>query len=699
MAGKEEEPRTPRVGVYVCHCGTNIAATVAVEEVAEFAGGLPCVAVARDYQYMCSEPGQELIKRDILEEGLERVVVASCSPRMHEPTFRNACEEAGLNRYCFEMANIREQCAWVHSERTERAEATEKAKDLVAAAVARAALLEPLARKRVGVVPRALVVGGGVSGIFAALEIADKGFETFLVEREPSVGGRMAQLDKTFPTLDCSACILTPKMVELERHKNIHLLTYSEVVEVGGYFGNYKVRVRRKPRFVDERKCTGCGECAEVCRLRGRVPNEFEEGLAKRSAIYVPFPQAVPLVYTVDADHCLYLTKGKCGESPSCAEACPTDAIDFGQAGRRAGGSVGAGGGARERKGAREGKKEELEEVELELEVGTIVVATGFELLKPPKKFGYEYDEVLTGLEFERLSVASGPTGGKILVNGKEPKEVVFVSCVGSRSRKPGEAEYCSRVCCMYLAKQAHLVKEKIPSARVRVIYNDMRAFGKGFEEFYERVKAEGVEYVRKELEDEVEVVKTEEQKDKVRVRTRVEGEKTETEIEADLVVLANAVVPRRDAEELAKILKISRSTDGFFLEAHPKLRPVDTTTDGVFIAGCCQSPKDIPDSVAQAVGAAVRATIPLMRGEVEVEPLVAVVNEEVCVGCGTCEAVCPFDALSLEAGGRGSGGKMQVNEVVCKGCGSCGSACPSGAISMRHFKDEQIFAQLDAVV
>ena len=400
---------TIRTGVYICHCGVNIAAAVDVKAVAEFAEGLPSVVIARDYQYMCSDPGQELIKSDIKDLGLNRVVVASCSPRMHEPTFRNACADAGLNPYCFEMANIREQCAWVHHKG-----ATEKAKALVASAVAKAALLEPLERKKVGVIPRALVIGGGVTGIYTALEIADKGFETYLVEKEPSIGGHMAQLDKTFPTLDCSACILTPKMVEVARHKNIQLLSYSEVKEVNGYIGNYKVKIRKKPRYVDEAKCTGCGECANACRLHGIIPNEFDMGLSKRAARYIPFPQAVPLVYTVDPDRCIYLTKGKCGKSPACVDACPADAIDFDQ-------------------------KEE----ELEVEVGTIVVATGYEMLDPAERpeYGYKYAEVLTGLEFERLSVASGPTGGRIIINGKEPKEVVFISCVGSRERRRENGE------------------------------------------------------------------------------------------------------------------------------------------------------------------------------------------------------------------------------------------------------------------
>ena len=633
------EIEEPRIGVYICHCGVNIAATVDVAEVADFAAGLPGVVVARHYQYMCSDPGQELIKSDIKEFGLNRVVVASCSPRMHEPTFRKACEDAGMNPYCFEMANIREQCAWVHADVRS---ATDKAKDLVASAVSKVALLAPLERKKVGVIPRTLVIGGGISGIYAALEVADKGFETYLVEREPSIGGHMAQLDKTFPTLDCSSCILTPKMVEVARHKNIHLLTYSEVEEVNGYIGNYRVKIRNKPRYVDEHKCTGCGECTSACRLRGRIAAEFEMGLAKRSAIYIPFPQAVPAVYTVDAEECLYITKGKCGKSPACVDACPADAIDFSQ-----------------------------KEREMEIEVGTIIVATGYELLDVSQlpEYGYKYEEVLTGLEFERLSVASGPTGGKIVINGKEPKEVVFISCVGSRERereKEPELEprigtpYCSRVCCMYIAKQAHLIREKVPDAHVWVIYNDVRAFGKGFEEFYNRVSEEGVEYIRKELEEPVRVEKEEESG--VVVRTRSSDGRT-IEIKADLVVLATAIVPAKGTEELARILKLTRSEDGFFMEAHPKLRPLDTFTDGIFVAGCCQSPKDIPDSVAQAVGAAMRASIPLMQGEVEIEPLVAEVDVSLCTGGGICEAI-----------------------------------CPSGAISIRHLRDKQIYAQIERI-
>ena len=646
-----------KIGVYVCQCGINIAATVDVEKVAEQIGTHPDVAVSRFYKYMCSDPGQELIRKDIKEMKLDRVVVASCSPRMHEPTFRNVLEEAGLNPYCFEMVNIREHCSWVH---VDKEKATAKAMELVTGAVARAAFLEPLEKKEVSVIPKALVIGGGIAGIQAALEIAEKGFKTYLVERNPSIGGRMAQLDKTFPTLDCSACILTPKMVDVARHPNIELLTYSEIESVEGYIGNFKVKVKKKPRYVDIEKCVGCGLCAESCRLHGRVPNEFDMNMSKRSAIYVPFPQAVPLKYTIDPEYCISLRTGKCGDHALCVEACgDREAIDFNQ-----------------------------EEEIVEIEVGTIVVATGYDLFDPKKKpeYGYgEYDNVVTGLEFERLVSASGPTEGHIEINGKEPKKVVFIQCVGSRDKEGNE--YCSRVCCMYTAKQAHMVRDKIPNSELIVYYTDVRAFGKGFEEFYNRIQGEDITYRRRELDDPIEVKK---KGDKVVVKA-----KGHPDIDADLVVLATGIVPREDSKEFVRVLNINRSADGFLLEAHPKLRPVDTFTEGIFLAGCCQSPKDIPDAVAQASGAAVRASQPLAQGKVVVEAISSVIDEDLCSGCRTCEQMCAYSALEFDSENK----VMKVNDVMCKGCGSCASACPSGAITMRHFDMKQILAQIGGML
>jgi heterodisulfide reductase subunit A len=645
-----------KIGVYVCQCGINIAHTVDTERVVELVNNLKDVTIARDYKYMCSDPGQELIKKDIKDLKLDRVVVASCSPRMHEPTFRAVLEEAGLNPYFFEMVNLREQCSWVHEDKEV---ATLKAVGLIEGAVARATFLEPLEKKEVPVTPKALVVGGGIAGIQAALEIAEKGYKVYLVERTPSIGGRMAQLDKTFPTLDCSACILTPKMVDVARHPNIELLTYSEVVSVDGYIGNFKVKIKKKPRYVDFEKCVGCGACAEACRLHNRIDSEFDMNMAKRSAIYVPFPQAVPLKYTIDPDKCITLRTGKCGDHELCVEACERNAIDFNQ-------------------------KEEF----VDVEVGTIVVATGFDLFDPKRKpeYGYgDYDNVITGLEFERMVSASGPTGGHIEINAKEPKSVVFIQCVGSRDKQTNE--YCSRVCCMYTAKQAHMVKEKIPNANLIIYYTDVRAFGKGFEEFYNRVQGEGITYRRRDLADEIKINKKGD-----RVVVKANGH---PDVEADLVVLATGIEPRKDTKEFSRILNINQSADGFLLEAHPKLRPVDTFTDGIFLAGCCQSPKDIPDAVAQASGAAIRAAEPLAAGKVEVEAISANIDEDLCSGCRICEDLCAYSALEFDEKDK----VMRVNDVMCKGCGSCASACPTGAILMRHFDMKQLLAQIRGLI
>jgi heterodisulfide reductase subunit A-like polyferredoxin len=1209
-----------RIGVYVCECGINIAATVDVEKVAEHAKKLPYVVASRYYKYMCSDPGQELIKKDIKELKLDRVVVASCSPRMHEPTFRTAIVEADLNEYCLEMVNIREQCSWVHKNRDE---ATEKAKSLVQSAVFKVGLLKPLEKKTVDVTPTALVVGGGIAGIQAALDIGNMGFKTYLVEKTPSIGGRMAQLDKTFPTMDCSACILTPKMVDVARHCNVELLTYSEIESVEGYVGNFKVKVRKKPRYIDVDKCTGCGECFNGCPVE--MPNEFDEGQGTRHAIYTPFPQAVPLKATIDKrgmhpcrDACpagvgapgyvtlvgrgkfyealrvikkrlpfpsicgrichrpcenvctradlddpiqiahikrfvgdlelkipaieippietraekiaiigggpagltcahdlalkgyhvsifeaapvlggmmrfgipafrlpkeilereisdilalgvqvhlntalgkdltmqdlfnrgfksiflsvgaqkgkkmnipgedlngvfqaidflkeinlgrvitsslveinedLCLACGKCAEvcyygviktktdeknpkkqTPQiykkylcrgcgkCASVCPSKAIKLSgfrdiapkigkkvlvigggnaaldtarsairlgandvsilyrrtreempaepdweidetekegvkleylvaptkvigskeghvkevecirmqlldekdSSGRRkikpipgsefkiktdsiilaigqevdtgflskeidlemtnwsskkvdpvafpksgfddlkltkwdtinsdpvtletnikgvfSGGDAvwGAGtvieaiGAGKEAaisidryindKDLREDREEKPEiakpsveglkkkhmvpmkylpvkervknfkEVELgyseeeaieearrclncggcsecyecvntceagaichdmkeeivELDVGAIVVATGFDLYDPTQKLEYAYGKsknVITGLEFERLVSASGPTEGHIELNGKEPKKVVFIQCVGSRDKEGNE--YCSRVCCMYTAKQAHMVRDKIPDSDLTIYYTDVRAFGKGFEEFYNRVKGENINYRRRELDDPIKV----EQKD----AKAVVKAKGHPDIEADLVVLAAGLVPRNDSKELARILNINQSADGFYLEAHPKLRPVDTFTDGIFLAGCCQSPKDVPDTVAQASGAASRASDILSKKKLEIEATIATVNEDLCRGCGFCVEVCPYKAIELVEKDR-FGHKVlvaQVNEALCKGCGSCAAACLNQAIGHLGFTDGQILSMIKAL-
>jgi heterodisulfide reductase subunit A2 len=649
---KIETSEEPKIGVYVCHCGINIGGVVDIEAVKDYAATLPNVVVAEEYKYFCSDPGQEKIQNDIKEKGLNRVVVAACSPRLHEPTFRRCVAEAGLNPFLFEFANLREQDSWVHMDEPEAA--TEKAKDLTRMAVAKARLLEALESETVQVTKSAMVIGGGVAGIQSALDLADMGFKTYLVERTPTIGGRMAQLDKTFPTLDCSMCILAPKMVDAGKHENIELLAYAEVKDVEGYIGNFKVTVEKKPRYIDEELCVGCGSCSDVCPIE--IPNYFDEGIGMVKAAYIPFPQAVPLLATIDKEYCI-----ECG---LCNTACERGAVQHDQ-----------------------------QPEQIELDIGTIIVATGYDQFDANEKLEYGYADnsnVITGLEIERMINASGPTEGHVLKpsDGKHPKSVAFVLCVGSRDEKVGN-EYCSRVCCMHSMKNAQLIKDHEPDTEVTIYYMDIRAFGKGFEEFYKRSQEKyGIKFVRGRP---AAILGNPDETLTVRAEDSLLGKVTEYNY--DMVVLAAGLVPPAGANELRQTIGLSKSADGFLMEAHPKLRPVDTLTEGVFLAGVSQGPKDIPDSVAQASGAAARAAIPMVKGEVQIEPIVAFTDEEVCGGCAVCLELCPYGALTKEDG------HAAVNIALCHGCGTCVAACPSGAMNQSHFKTEQIMAQIEAAL
>ena len=645
-----------RVGVYVCHCGVNVGGVVNCPEVAEYAKTLPNVVVAKDYKYMCSDPGQSLIQDDIKEHNLNRIVVAACSPRLHEPTFRRCVEEAGLNKFLFEFANLREQDSWVHM--TQPAEATAKAKDLTRMAVAKARLLEPLEASKVAVDKKCLVIGGGVAGIQSALDLADMGFKTYMVERNPTIGGRMGQLDKTFPTLDCSMCILAPKMVDTSKHENIELITYAEVKEVDGYIGNFTVKVEKKPRYVKEEDCTGCGQCQEVCPIE--IPNYYDEGVGMVKAAYIPFPQAVPLCATIDKDYCI--------ECNLCVQACGPDAIDHNQ-----------------------------QPTEIELEVGTIVAAIGYDPFDPSSIYQYGYgrfSNVITAMEIERMINASGPTGGHVIKpsDGIEPKRVAFIHCVGSRDEQIGKP-YCSRVCCMYSMKNAQLCIDHEPDTEVTCYYMDIRSFGKGFEEFYKTSQEKyGIEFIRGRP---AEIIENDDLTLTVRAEDTLLGKVTEYTY--DLVVLSVGLEPPKGSNELRQTLGLSRTSDGFYMEAHPKLRPVDTLTDGVYIAGVAQGPKDIPDAVAQGSAAASRASIPMAKGEVEIEPITADTDTTVCGACEVCVELCPFGAVSIE--GEGADKHAAINVALCKGCGTCVGACPSGAMNQNHFKTEQIMAQIAAAL
>lgn len=651
-----------KVGIYVCHCGSNIAGTVDVEEVAKWAGAnIKDVVVSTDYKFMCSSLGQQMIEDDIKEKGLSRVVVAACSPHLHEKTFRRACENAGMNPYLCQMTNIREHVAWVCND---KAVGTEKAKALVSASIERVKLQQPLEPMYVDVNPRTLVVGGGIAGLQAALELADAGHPVVLVEREPSVGGHMAQFDKTFPTLDCSACILTPKMSEAGQHENITMLTYSELEEVTGSVGSFKVKIRKRARYVDFDKCTGCGICQEKCP-RKIIDEEFEAGLGYRKAIYTPFPQAVPRVPVIDTENCSFFTKGKC---KVCQKICPTDAIDY-----------------------------EQEDEIVEYEVGNIIMATGWKLFDCASipQYGYErLANVYTNMEFERLCNAAGPTSGKIVMRDgvTEPESVAIVHCVGSRDTKFNE--HCSAVCCMAALKFGHLVLEKT-KAKVYSFYIDMRTNQKQYEEFYQRLLEEGMNFVRGKVAEVTDAARGPEEQGKLIVQVEDTLIGKQRRIPVDMVVLMGAMEPQADAKELGIKCGISCSSAGWYTERHPKLDPVATMTDGVFVAGTCQGAKDIPASVAQGAAAAARVQGMITKGKVMIEPIVATIDEELCCGCRICNTMCPYNAIEFDA-------EKDVSRIItslCKGCGTCVAACPSGIITGAHFNNDQIFAEIEGVL
>ena len=657
-----------RIGVFVCHCGTNIAATVDVEAVADAARIMPNVVHAVTNKYTCSDPGQQAIVDAIEEHNLDRIVIASCSPRMHEQTFRKMlAEKTSINPYLLEIANIREQCSWVHKD---KAISTPKAIDLVAMAVAKVDTNKSLFTSTIPVNKRALVVGAGIAGIQAALDIADAGYPVTLVERNLSIGGNMVKLDKTFPTMDCSACICTPKMSEAGTHPNITIKTLSEVEKVTGYIGNFEVTIREKAKYIDYDLCTGCGACETKCP--SKTINEFDEGLSERTAIYKPFAQAVPSKPTIDAASCRKLKEGKCGV---CAKICPTNAINY-----------------------------EDEDKLVTETYGALILATGYNLIDWTKLYGEYgsgmYPDIISGLQFERLVNASGPTEGHIQrpSDGKEPKIVVIIKCVGSRDPNKG-VSYCSRACCMYSAKHAHQYLDKVKDGRCFVFYMDVRCAGKGYDEFYMNTLQDGATYVRGRVskiypEDGKLVCMGEDTLSSQVVR-----------VDADMVVLETAMVPSDGSTQIATVLNAQRGPEGFFTEAHPKLRPVETNTAGIFLAGVAQGPKDIPDTVAQAGAAASKVIGLLAKGQIESNPMIVHVNNAKCSGCGACVDICPYGAMQLEEVTlRENSQKVtrmvaKPNPGLCQGCGACTVACRPGAADLLGFTDEGIMREMEALL
>ncbi len=653
-----------KIGVFVCHCGTNIAATVDVERVSQEAAKEPRVKFSTTYRYMCSDPGQNLIKEAVKKHHLDRIVIASCSPSLHEKTFRKCAEKAGVNPYLMEMANIREHCSWVHQDRVE---ATAKAIELIRLALAKVSRNKPLEYLYIPIEKKVLIIGGGIAGIQSAIDIAFANYPAVILEREPSIGGRMARFDKTFPTLDCAACILTPKMVTVSQSKHVTMHTYSEIEGVKGHVGDFTVTIRKKARSVDINKCTGCGACYNKCPVR--VPSEFDMGLGKRTAIYIPFPQAVPNVPVIDRQNCLWFTKQKCG---ICKKICPFEAIDY-----------------------------DMQDEIIEEKFGAIIVASGFTQFNHAVygEYGYgKYKDAITGLHFERMANSSGPTGGKIIrpSDGKEARDVVFIQCVGSRDEQKG-LSYCSRLCCMYTAKHALLLKEHNKDAQAYVFYIDIRAAGKNYEEFVKKVQDEyGAVYLRGR------VSRIFEKSGKLIVRGADTLSGAQIEIKADLVVLATGLVAQPDAPGLARMLHIPYDRNNLFTEAHPKLAPVETITSGVFLTGACQSPKDIPDTVATASAASVKALGLMVQDRLQREPLVAKVDAKTCSGCFACIQACSFTAIEEEEIEDKRLKKKRliakVLEGVCTGCGNCTAVCRMSAIDLEGFSNRQIMEEIEAL-
>jgi heterodisulfide reductase subunit A len=611
-------------------------------------GSIDEVKVAVSVEYVCSNPGQEMIKKAVKEQGLDRVVVASCSPRMHLETFRQAVKSAGMNPYFLEMVNIREQCSWVHDN---KANATNKAIALIRAAVKRAQYLEPLTPSKLKVTESVLIVGGGIAGINSALELADKAYQVYLVERNPSIGGHMSQLSKTFPTFDCSACILTPRMVSVAQHPNIKILTNAEPISVKGSAGGYEVNLRIKPRYVDAKKCIACGECSLKCPVK--KPSGFEENLVEEKAIYRPFKQAIPNASVIDKDYCLHFTKGVCG---ICQKFCKSEAINF-----------------------------EQEEELMELKVGAIIVSTGYNLIDPKLvgqyNFGFHPD-IITNLQFERLMLQ----GLHRPSNGEVPKKVAFILCVGSRATTADGVAYCCKIGCMTAVKQALLLEKTVPEAEPWIFYTDMRAHGKGYEEFYAKAREHFTVFIRGRAAEVIPngnslIVKAED---------TLLGKHVEESF--DLVVLSPALIPSKGAKDLAEMLGIDLGPDGFFMEAHHKLRGVETKREGIYVAGTAQGPKDVRETTMESMAAASKVATFLGKGEISVSPEVAYLIPGRCNLCGTCIEKCPTKAIN-----KGKN-EIAIDPISCIGCGLCVPICPEEALDLKNTTEKQLIAQIEGI-
>jgi len=645
--GSEEETK---IGVYVCHCGHNIAGTVDVAKVAEFAGTLPNVVEAKHYMFMCSKPGVQLIKDDIEEKGINRTVVASCSKNQHGRTFAKTIEEMGLNKHLHQQVNIREFCSWVHKKDKEKA--SEKAMKLIEAGVNRARKLEKVETKRIPTTKAALVIGAGIAGLRASFDLAELGIPVYLVEKNSTIGGHMTRLNKTFPTNECPQCSISPLTNGVANHPLVELYTNAQVKSVEGSMGNYEIEIEIKPRYVKD-NCTSCGECAENCPVE--VPSEWDKGMSMRNAIYKAYPQAIPATYVRDEKNCI-----NCN---TCINICPVEAVDF-----------------------------SMETETKTFKVGSIVVAAGYEEYDPseiePYHYGQEgYENIITQLQLERMLGPTSITNSEVLrpSDGKIPKHVVIIQCVGSRNEQVGN-KYCTGVCCKFATKNAGIIKDNYPDTEVTICYIDIRTPGLNFEEYYMDAQQKGVRFIRGRPSEVV--------------RDPISGEltvivedtlsQTPMQLKADMVVLSAAMVPPQGIGPLGSKLKILRSKEGFFKEFHIKMNPTLSSKGGIFLAGTVQGPKDISETVAHAGSAAALAAQPLVKGYIEKEMLVPKIDYDLCTDCGMCITACNPAAISWNAEGR-----PEVNDIACRSCGMCMPACPTAAIQLLNFSDDQLLDEI----
>jgi heterodisulfide reductase subunit A len=640
-----------KIGLFICDCGKNISGVIDNGKLIDHFKGYPDVHVIGD-QYLCAELGLNKITSEINENKIDRVVIAACSFKLHEFLFRKTIEKAGINRYLISFANIREQNSWVHNDSPEKA--TTKAIDQINMAIEQVKLLEPLEVQLVDVIPSTLVIGGGIAGIKASLAIADSGYKVYLVEKDLTIGGKMALFDKTFPTLDCSICILGPLMVEVKEHPNIELFTYSKIESIDGYVGSFTVKVEKHPRFVNEETCVGCFNlCRDVC------PIDVEDTFFPRKAIDVAYPQAIPLIPNILEEYCI--------GCKACAQACDREAIDFDQ------------------------KSESIE-----FEVGTIINATGFKTFDPSLlgEFNYQkYLDVITTMQVERLLNSDGPTHGKILrpSNGEIPSRVSFILCVGSRNRAIHH-DYCSQVCCNVSIKQAVLLKKDHPETEINIYYNDIRAVGKNCEEFYNRAQEVfGIRFIKSNISAILKDDLSETGVLLVRGEDVIDGRIFENK--AELVVLAVGIEPAENTDELSQLLNISQGPYGFLLEKHLKIKPSETSVSGIFLAGAIQGPKDIPNSIAHAESAAAKAIALMSKNQFEIDPHIVYFNSNECDLCRLCEDICMFNALKIE------NDKLNIINANCTGCGACAAMCHTDALYIPGFTKKQISTQINKIL